>query len=235
MAYSVPNDYINFEEPVNRGDRHVACVLLVDTSGSMDGSRMAEVNQGLIEFGQALQADSMASGAADVSIITFNNTVQTIVPFSPAQYYQAPCLEAGGLTAMNQAILAGLDALEERKQQYRDLAVSYYRPWMFLLTDGLPTDKDYEQAAKNRLQSALQAHKVNFFPMAIGDANVDVLRSYTANGAGGVLRATSNHFREAFCWVSSSLSVVSNSQDALAGGQTQVGAPDVKDFGMVWL
>lgn len=235
MISSVPNDYINFEEPINRGDRHVACVLLVDTSGSMRGSRIEEVNQGLIEFGRALQADPMARGAADVSIISFNATYQTILPFAPAEYYQAPVLEAGGKTAMNQAILAGLEALEERKQQYRDLAVSYYRPWMFLLTDGVPTDSEYEQAAKRRLQESLQAHKVNFFPMAIGEADVNFLRSYTANGAGGVLRATSDNFRNAFCWVSSSLSVVSNSQDAVAGGQTQVGTPDVRDFGMVWL
>lgn len=233
MSYSVPTDYINFEEPINCGDRHVACVLLVDTSGSMRGNRIAEVNQGLAAFGQALQADSMASGAADVSIITFNNTVQTITPFSPAQYYEAPVLEADGLTAMNQAILVGLDALEQRKKQYRDLAVSYYRPWMFLLTDGLPTDTDYEKIAKEKLRVALQDHKLNFFPMAIGDANIDILRSYTADGRGGVLRATSENFREAFCWVSSSLSVVSNSQDAGSGGPIK--GPDVGDFGMVWL
>lgn len=239
MSYnssSTPDDYIDFGETINRGDRHIACVLLVDTSGSMSsGNRIEELNQGLIEFGKALKEDSLACGAADVSIISFNATVNTIVPFTPAQYYQPPVLKATGMTAMNEAILTGLDALEARKQQYRELAVSYYRPWMFLLTDGLPTDDEYETAAKNRLKAAYEARKLNFFPMAIGNADVNTLRSYTPNGSGGVLRATSNNFREAFCWLSSSISVISNSEDAFARGQQQVEVPDVKDYGMVWL
>lgn len=235
-SHSLPDDYIDFGDTINRGDRHIACVLLVDTSGSMThNNRIAELNQGLVEFGKALHEDSMACGAADVSVISFNSKVETIVPFTPAQYYKAPVLTANGLTAMNEAILTGLDALEARKQQYRDLAVSYYRPWMFLLTDGMPTDNDYENAVKYRLKAAFEARKLNFFPMAIGDANVELLRSYTPNGTGGVLRATSESFRNTFCWLSSSISVISNSEDALYRGQQQVEVPDVKDYGMVWL
>ena len=126
----------------NVGERHIACVLLVDTSGSMAGASINELNQGLLEFGNALDQDEHARGVADVCVISFNSNVETVVPFCPAANYSAPTLSAGGLTSMNEAVIAGLDAIEERKQLYRQLGCSYYRPWMFLLTDGEPTDQN---------------------------------------------------------------------------------------------
>ena len=61
----------------NFGERHVAAVLLVDTSSSMSDAPIAELNQGLIDFGDALQNDSLALGRAEVCIISFNSSVQT--------------------------------------------------------------------------------------------------------------------------------------------------------------
>ena len=50
----------------NTGERHIACVLLVDISGSMAGASIEELNQGLREFGNALGQDEHARGVADV-------------------------------------------------------------------------------------------------------------------------------------------------------------------------
>ena len=41
----------------NQGERHIPAVLLVDTSGSMSGAPIEELNRGLREFGNALQED----------------------------------------------------------------------------------------------------------------------------------------------------------------------------------
>ena len=200
----------------NVGERHIACVLLVDTSGSMAGASINELNQGLLEFGNALDQDEHARGVADVCVISFNSNVETVVPFCPAANNSAPTLSAGGLTSMNEAVIAGLDAIEERKQLYRQLGCSYYRPWMFLLTDGEPTDQNMEGEAKNRLQQALNDKKVNFFPMGIGaGANYAHLKSYTKGGNGAVLKASASQFKEAFVWLSSSMSVISNSDPSL--------------------
>lgn len=195
---------------MNQGEKHIACVLLVDTSGSMSGRPMAELNEGLRAFGEALKEDAKASGCADICVISFNSTVETVVPFCPADEYVAPVLSAGGLTAMNEAIITGLDLIEARKQEYKAIGVDYWKPWMFLLTDGIPTDDEYSVDAKNRLQEALNMRKINFFPMGIGEnANAAVLKSYTRDGAGMVMKAEKNHFKEAFVWLSSSLGVVS--------------------------
>ena len=201
----------------NLGERHVPAVLLVDRSGSMSGAPIAELNQGLIEFGNALQEDQLALGRAEICIISFESNVQTETSFRPASEYQAPTISVGGLTALNEAIEAGLDAIEARKEEYRSLGVSYYRPWLFLLTDGAPTDTEKESAAKSRLQEAIRDKKVVYMPMGIGSADTAKLQSYypPETAAKTVLKADAAHFREAFVWLSSSLSVISNSDPTM--------------------
>lgn len=196
----------------NPGDKHIACALVVDTSGSMSyGRAMDELNEGLRAFGEALKEDAKASGCADVCIIQFSTDVKIIAPFSSAQNYAAPQLFAGGLTAMNEAIITALDAIEQRKQEYRAIGVDYWRPWLFLLTDGIPTDTEFEGDARLRLSEAVNNRKINFFPMGIGDqADIGLLRSYTAGGKGIVLKADKNNFKEAFVWLSKSIVVSSN-------------------------
>lgn len=198
-------------EIMNHGEKHIACVLLVDISGSMSGQSMEELNRGLQEFAQALQEDDKAYGCADVCVISFASQVRTVVPFCAAADYQAPRLSAGGLTALNEAIITGLDAVEMRKQEYKDLGVDYWRPWIFLLTDGAPTDHELEADARRRLQEALKGNKINFFPMGIGNADLPTLKSYTLDGSGLVLRAEKNNFKEAFVWLSKSMVAASNS------------------------
>ncbi len=197
----------------NMGEQHIACVLLVDVSGSMGGNRLLELKEGLRAFGSALQQDMQARGCTDVCVISFSDSVQTEIPFCPASGYNAPeWLTAGGLTSLNQAILAGLEAIEERKSLYKSLGVSYYRPWMFLLTDGAPTDNEYEGVAKQKLSEAINGKKVIFFPMGIGE-NADMAKLASYSG-GRVMRATAEHFKDAFVWVSNSISVVANSFQA---------------------
>ncbi len=197
--------------PQNIGEKHVACVLLVDVSGSMSGRPIAELNEGLQEFGRALAQDAQARGCADVCIISFNSGIQMEVPFCPAANYMAPRLFAGGLTCMNQAILEGLNAIEERKSLYKSYGIPYFRPWIFLLTDGEPTDTEHERIAKQKLWEAINGKRVNFFPMGIGNANISKLKSYTADGKGMVMKASEKEFKEAFVWLSSSISTVTNS------------------------
>jgi uncharacterized protein YegL len=137
--------------------------------------------------------------------------VVEVIPFKPAKQYQPPTLSANGLTAMNQAIVAGLDALEARKDMYKNRGIPYYKPWLFLLTDGNPTDDNMESAAKLRLANLITTKKLFFFPMGIGGGvNINKLGSYCA-GEGYVLQASKESFKSAFKWISSSISAVSHS------------------------
>ena len=199
--------------PTNPGERHILAVLLVDISGSMNGKPIEELNKGLREFGIALQEDSLAEGRAEVCVISFNSSVQTEMGFRPAADYEAPVLSAGGLTSFNEAIQVGLDAIEARKQEYRNEGIQYYRPWLFVLTDGLPTDDNLESATKDRIQNAIRNKKLTYMPMGIGAADTKKLQEYYPDEAKvkPVLKADSKNFKEAFVWLSNSIGVVSSS------------------------
>ncbi len=215
----MPVQFITDPLPVtNQGERHIAAALLVDTSGSMTGKPIEELNQGLVEFGNALEEDSLALGRADICIIAFDSNVRTEMSFRSATEYKAPKLRANGLTSMNGAIEAALDALESRKAEYRSLGVSYYRPWLFVLTDGAPTDNGKEASAKERLQKAITNNKVVYMPMGIGEsADIKKLQSYypPETPAKTVLKASADNFKEAFVWLSNSIGVISQSDPSV--------------------
>ena len=211
---------------LNPGEKHVACVLLVDVSGSMHGSSIAELNEGLRQFKEALKEDSLAYGCADVSVISFGSKVEQVIPFSAASAYNPPTLTAEGTTAMNEALITALDSLDAQKAKYREHNVDYFQPWLFLLTDGEANDFVYECDARLRIQEALTKNgrqHINFIPMAIGEtANIDNLKSYYPENwkQKTVLKATKNNFKEAFVWLSKSLIAVSNSKPGEKNLQT---------------
>src|SRR5947209_2191675 len=47
------------------------CLLLLDTSGSMSGQPISQLNEGITSFKQELLADSMATKRIEVSIVSF--------------------------------------------------------------------------------------------------------------------------------------------------------------------
>lgn len=222
------HNYIIDPLPVtNHGERHVPVVLLLDISGSMTGRPIDELNQGLIEFQRALQADSLALGRAEICVITFNSKVNIDVGFTPAAEYSPSHLSASGGTSMNEAILAGLEEIENRIALYKAQGVNYYRPWIFLLTDGAATDTAKEYQAMNALRTAVENKKVLFMPMGIGaGADRNKLREYYPESAASkpVLTANANNFKETFVWLSRSVGVVTAS-DPNVTDQVQLPPP----------
>ena len=67
----------------------------------------------------------------------FNNLAR-YHPFMNAEIWQPPTIEPGGGTCLSFALNVALDAVAQRKDDYRMNGISYYRPWIVLLTDGYP-------------------------------------------------------------------------------------------------
>src|SRR6266508_2771988 len=134
------------EEPEFADNPEPRCpvVLLVDTSGSMDGKPIGELNEGLHELATALKSDPLASLRVEVCIIAFGGSVQAVdvrggggtIPFDADQafvtvdQFAPPTLKANGDTPMGEAMRRALTLLRERKEIYKTNGIDYFRPWV---------------------------------------------------------------------------------------------------------
>lgn len=183
-----------------------ACALVLDTSYSMTGAPINELNAGVEQFISELRGDDFASYAVEVGVFTFGDQVREAVPFTPAyQIDDCAKLEASGGTPMGAAVELAIERLERRKVEYKKAGVSYYQPWLVLVSDGAPTDA--WQAAAQRLKKMAEARKIVVLAVGIGDgAALEVLGEFSNRPAKPL---AGMKFREFFMWLSQSMGRVS--------------------------
>ncbi|MEL4897185.1 vWA domain-containing protein [Crocosphaera sp. Alani8] len=196
---------VGFPEFVENPENRCPVVLLLDTSGSMSGQPIRELNEGLKAFKSSLMQDTLASQRVELEIITFGETVTTIQEFVTIDDFDPPELKTSGRTPMGQAIITALDSIEKRKAIYKNNDIQYYRPWVFLITDGAPTDS--WQRAASELKDAEADKKLVFFAVGVEGADFNTLKEIAS--ARPPLQLKGLDFREMFVWLSTSVQQVS--------------------------
>ena len=129
-----------------------------------------------------------------------------------------PPIAAEGDTPMGQAILQGIEAVAERKRQYKKFGLHFFRPWIILITDGAPTD-DWKLAG-TKVHEGEAAKSFAFFAIGVDGADLSILKQISKREP---LRLKGYSFREFFVWLSASQKQVSRSKP---GQEDQVGLPN---------
>jgi uncharacterized protein YegL len=172
----------------------------------MLGEGMDALQKGLAALMMDLHGDAQALETAWVSVITFADRAEQVVPLTELAGARIPPLRCRPGTALGGALaLLGECIRREVRTQSAD-AKGDWKPLVFLLTDGMPTD-EWERAAA-RLRGMADRHPANLVAIGCGD-EVDPYVLMQLSGNVLMMRDDPESFRRLFQWISSSITITS--------------------------
>lgn len=220
----IPYNKLDINNPAPR----CPVVLLLDTSSSMYGAPIAELNNGIRQFLKEVREDEVAASSVELEIITFDNTARVQMPFTEISKVMGEPnnLRANGMTSMGAAFTQAWKDLNSRRKNYKNCGISCYRPWVILMTDGGPNDEGWLEAAMP-FKKLGEEGKIQYIGIGIGeDADFETLSDILPSDSGPIkLKGLS--FREFFRWLSDSLRSVSSSA---VSEQDNIAYADISDW-----
>lgn len=172
-------------EQARNQDLKCPLVLLLDTSGSMDGAPIDELNKALVQIKEDILNDKMLSNRLEVGIVAFDDDARVERPIdliSPDT--DLPILSIGGVTNLVAGMNKAIELVTDRKNFYKSNGELYYRPFIVLFTDGAPTNtpEEIEELDKN-IQKLSDEKRFKFLPFGIDGADMQLLAKLAAQSA----------------------------------------------------
>ena len=199
--------------------RRLPVYLLLDCSGSMMGEPIEAVKQGVKALLSELRGDPQALETAYLSVITFDSSARQITPLTE---FKEPEISAGGATALGGALNVLIDCVNNEVRKSTETQKGDWRPLVFILTDGSPTDIEAFNQAAQKIKSLKVA---NIIACAAGsNANTSYLKQITES----VLMMntlSAGDMAQFFAWVSGSIKMSSKSLDAKPGSAIELPPP----------
>lgn len=201
---------------INANEYHMALLFLLDTSGSMQGVPIDELNRGINKFHENVCKDDTTKNVLDVAIVEFNSCEHVVQDFVPVTYMEPVKLGANGGTYMSPAIRTAIDMVNTRSKFYLTTGIIPYKPWVILISDGAPLDDI--TAVVDEIQDMEENGKLKFFSLGVGNYDSNTLHRLSGQK---VMKLEGYDFTEFFDWVNKSMRSVSES----APGQVPRGIP----------
>lgn len=188
--------------------RRLPVFLVLDLSESMIGDDHRRLQDGLGDLVSTLKTDPQALEAVYLSVIGFAGQARTLVPLVELPSFFAPRLPVGSGTALGRAMMLLMDQLDTQVRKATLEQKGDWKPIVYLMTDGKPTDNIDEAVAR---WSKTYGSRVQLIAVGIGQhASLDALRRFTET----VLTFTNGgdqDFKKFVRWISQSVSVQSRS------------------------
>jgi len=135
--------------------RRLPVYILIETAGGMRGERIEAVKNGLDVMLGKLRQDPFALESVFISIIRFDRTAEVIVPLTELELLQIPeiIISQSSPPHTGEALeflceQVDLEIIKNTEGQKGD-----WRPLLFILTRGVPADKEKFKALVNQVKS----------------------------------------------------------------------------------
>lgn len=190
---------------INANESHMACLFLLDTSGSMTGEPIGQLVSALNRFKGEVCEDKTTRSVLDVAVVEFNSEVRVLQEFVPVEYMNPVSLEARGGTDMTAGLRLAIDMVIERGRFYHRSGAQPYCPWIVMITDGYPLDSI--DSIAEEIACLDQQNKLRLWSLAVEGADTRLLCRL---GHGKrVLALRGYDFSGFFDWVNKSMRSIS--------------------------
>ena len=188
--------------------RRLPVYLVLDCSGSMSGEPIQAVNQGVKALVAELKGEPYAIETAYLSVITFESTAKQISPLTELMAFQEPTLVAGGGTSLGAALKLLAQCFDKEVKKASDTEKGDWKPLVFLMTDGQPTDNWQQAAAALKQQKLAPA---NIIACAAGDGADEFMLKQVTEIVVKLKSLQPDDLKAFFKWVSQSIKQTSQS------------------------
>lgn len=120
--------------------RMLPVYFVIDVSESMIGDTMRQLDEGLAKLSDTLKTIPEALETAQVSIIAFAGKAKVITPMVEVANLYPPRLPIGGGTSLGAALELLMERIDHDVTPTTPDRKGDWKPIVFLLTDGVPTD-----------------------------------------------------------------------------------------------
>jgi uncharacterized protein YegL len=172
-------------------------------------TRIDLLNQGIDTLYNELLKDEKALVRAQIAAIRVGggtDEAKEILEWTDGVDFKPFSLRSGYGTPLGAGTLLALKTIEEQKAVLRRNGINLAgRPWLFIMTDGEPTDPTatWQQACQTA-RDYEAGRKVSIYSIGIGEANLDKLGQLSAKRPPQLLQAV--NFADFFTFVSTSIS-----------------------------
>ena len=170
----------------------------------MTGEPIEAVKNGVQMMIHSLRQNPQAIETAFVSIITFDSEAKQLIPLTDLASFQTVDLKAAGTTALGAALSLLADKLENEVTKTTLEQKGDWKPIVFIMTDGVPTD-DW-QAGFQKLKAVKKGLIVG---CAAGNNADDKVLKEIADQVVRLSNTDADSIGKFFQWVSASIATTS--------------------------
>ena len=201
--------------------RRLPIFFLLDVSESMIGDDLRNLEAGVGEIVQNLRADAHALETVHLAVIGFAGKAKMLTPLMDLVSFYPPRLPVGSGTSLGAGLTVVMNEIDRCVVRRSPTTRGDYRPIVYLMTDGRPTD-DVKPAIERWQQH--YAKRVTLVAIAMGEqADLSVLQQLSEHVM-VFSKENSGDFAAVVRWVSMSISVQSQAVDS---GTVSLAKPSV--------